>query len=65
MIKAVELTPAVKQTTIDLRRRYNLKVPDAIIAASALTLQAGLLTNDIKLSKVPELMSHRVSLKNV
>lgn len=59
----VELTPAVKHTTIHLRRRHHLKVPDAIIAASALTLQAGLLTNDIKLSEIPELLCHRIHLK--
>ena len=33
-------------TTIDLRRKTGLKLPDAIIAATALTINAKLLTND-------------------
>ncbi|NJO18316.1 MAG: PIN domain-containing protein [Thioploca sp.] len=41
--------------TITLRRQYRLKLPDAIIAASAIITDALLLTNDSQLHKIPEL----------
>ncbi|NJO18031.1 MAG: type II toxin-antitoxin system VapC family toxin [Thioploca sp.] len=45
----------VKLQTITLRRQYRLKLPDAIIAATAITTDALLLTNDSQLHKIPEL----------
>ena len=41
--------------TIDLRGKYNLKIPDAIIAASALYLNLPLISADKVFEKVSEL----------
>jgi len=46
------ITPSVEDEVIRLRRTHNIKLPDAIIAASALTLGADLLTHDQKLQAV-------------
>ena len=54
-ISLVNLTEAVKQTTIDLRRRRRIKLPDAIIAATAIEADAVLLTNDKELYGVNSL----------
>ena len=54
-ITVVELRNSIKTETILLRRNYNLKVPDAIIAATALRLNATLMTNDQKLLNVSEI----------
>jgi predicted nucleic acid-binding protein len=45
-IQIVEITPDVRDSAIRLRRDHRLKLPDAIIAATALTFNALLLTND-------------------
>lgn len=51
------ITPFVEDEVIRLRRAHTIKLPDAIIAASALTLGAELLTHDQKLQAV---MLHEV-----
>jgi predicted nucleic acid-binding protein len=43
----------VREAAIRLRRERRLKVPDALIAASALALDAILLTNDQQLLSLP------------
>ncbi len=43
------------EQTIQLRLKYRLKLPDAIIAATALEKQASLITADKELTKVSEL----------
>jgi predicted nucleic acid-binding protein len=48
-MSVTELTQAVKQHAIDLRKRFVLKLPDAIVAATALALEATLVTNDQRL----------------
>ncbi len=58
----VELLPEVKQLAIPLRRQYHLKLPDAIIAATALVLKAELLTNDLRLARVTELQCRQLKL---
>ena len=45
-IVLIELSRDIRSTTIELRRKTGLKLPDAIIAATALTINAKLLTND-------------------
>jgi predicted nucleic acid-binding protein len=49
----VPLTERIKQETIRIRRHDSprLKLPDAIIAATAIVLDAALVTNDEKLRK--------------
>lgn len=61
----VELDAAVRETAIRLRRERRLKLPDAVIAASALTLDATLLTNDEQLLLVPEVRGLALALKGV
>ena len=46
LLDRVQLTDAVRDEAINLRRKNRLKLPDAIIAASALTHDAIMLTND-------------------
>ena len=41
-----ELTPAVTEKTIELRKTYKIKLPDAIIAATALLNSLTLITRD-------------------
>ncbi len=48
-ITVVELNSTVKTHAIDLRKRYRLKLPDALIVATALAFNATLLTNDQRL----------------
>lgn len=49
----IGLTPAVKQAAVDLRRVNRLKLPDAIVAGSAASINATLLTADERLLRVP------------
>ncbi len=42
---------------IDIRRTYKVKLPDAIIAASAITRSATLLSNDAGFSKISKLLA--------
>lgn len=61
----VELDAAVCEGAIRLRRQRRRKLPDAVIAASAVTLDATLLTNDQQLLQVPEVRGIALALKNV
>lgn len=58
----VDLTREIKELAITLRRQHALKLPDAIIAATALSLQAQLITNDNRLLRVPGLSCERLKL---
>ena len=51
-VNVIELSDAVKREAIKLRKTRKLKLPDAIVAATAKTLAATLLTNDKALSSV-------------
>jgi predicted nucleic acid-binding protein len=62
-VTVVELTKDVKNTAIQLRREHGLKLPDAIIAASAMNLQAELLTNDLELLGALPVRSRALTLK--
>ena len=46
---------AINEITIDLKRKYRIKLPDALIAASAIMLGIPLLTFDKGFSKIKEL----------
>ena len=45
----------IKNQTIQLRRRYRIKLPDAIIAAASLVYEIPLVTADKEFSKIKEL----------
>ena len=64
-VTVVELTEEIRVLAIELRRNHALKLPDAIIAATALSLQAQLVTNDTKLLRVPGLTCQRLELKSL
>ena len=61
-VTVIELRNSIKTETIALRKKYNLKTPDAIIAATALRLNAPLLTNDKKLLAVSEIDAQAVAI---
>ncbi|MDB9541388.1 type II toxin-antitoxin system VapC family toxin [Anabaenopsis arnoldii] len=50
----VSLDAAIAEKTIQLRRKYSLKIPDAVILASAWECAAVLITNDQQLFKISE-----------
>lgn len=56
-LRIVEITPQVVETAILLRARHALRTPDALQAASALSLNAPFLflTGDRSLSSIPDL----------
>jgi predicted nucleic acid-binding protein len=56
------LTDRIKQKTIFLRRQYHLKLPDAIIVATALVENLLLLTNDSKLHRIDDLQCKSISI---
>ncbi len=56
----IELSPSqtdIVDLTINLRQKYNLKLPDAIIAATAIQCNAELITSDDHFAKIIELNS--------
>ena len=50
--QVIELNAAIKATAIGLRREYRTKLPDAIVAATALWLGVPLLTADKGFSRI-------------
>jgi len=48
-ISIIDITSTVKNETIELRRKNKLKLPDCIVAASAIIQKAVLLTADAEL----------------
>lgn len=61
-VAIIDLTAEVRDAAIRLRRDHRLRVPDAIIAGTALVLDAELLTNDARLLRVDGLRSRSVPL---
>jgi len=49
------LDEPIKTKAIQLRRQHTLKLPDAIIAATALTLKVPLFSNDLRLNRLSDL----------
>ena len=50
----VDITQEIKDNTISARRNYNLKLPDAIILATAVWLNMPLITADKDFTKVED-----------
>jgi predicted nucleic acid-binding protein len=63
-VTVVDLSERVRELAIGLRRQHTLKLPDAIVAATALSPEAQLITNDERLLRVPGLTCERLGLKN-
>ena len=57
-----ELTPSVRARGVQLRREQHLKLPDAIVCATAMEFGVELWTNDASLTNVPGLPCRRVTL---
>jgi predicted nucleic acid-binding protein len=55
LCQRVELTSEVIDQTIRIRRQYRFKIPDAVIAASALHLQIPLVSADTDFKKIAAL----------
>ena len=62
LLERVYVTDAVRDVAIELRRRNRLRLPDAIIAASALVTDAVLLTNDQAFSLIDGLTFESLQL---
>lgn len=61
-IPIIDINKKIKERTIDFRRRYNLKLPDAIIGATACVLGTSLITNDEGFLSVKEIQIKSISL---
>lgn len=61
-IPIIDINKKIKERTIDFRRRYNLKLPDAIIGATAFVLESSLITNDKGFLSVNEIQIKSISL---
>ncbi len=48
----ITLTHEIKESTINIRKQYNLKLPDSIIVATAIENKAILVTSDKQLLKL-------------
>jgi predicted nucleic acid-binding protein len=64
-MEVVQIDQTVKQNAIVLRRDYRLKLPDALIAASALARDAVLVTNDSQLAKIPGMLCQTLKLRTL
>ena len=62
-VRAVNIDEHIKATTIQLRKQHKLKLPDAIICATAMCLGAELVTSDERLWSVAGLRCIRFSVK--
>lgn len=62
-VVVVDLTPHVQAVAIQLRRLYRLKLPDAIVAATSISLGVELLTSDRRLANTPSLQSRLIAIK--
>ncbi len=48
----IEMSPAIKKKTIEIRQKSRMKLPDAIVAATAISLNLPLITADQQFEKV-------------
>lgn len=62
-LAVIDVTPPIKEHAIVLRRQHRLTVPDAIIVGTAISLDAELITNDARLSGLPDIQSRSMPLK--
>lgn len=52
----IELIPAIKEIAIRLKQKNKLKLPDAVVAATAIHLNVALLTADKAMAKIDGLI---------
>ena len=63
-VRVIGLGEEVKERAIELRRKHGMKLPDAIVAATALAGEAELCKNDRKMGLVPELKVRSLPLND-
>lgn len=51
----IELSNSIKKISIELKQKHKIKLPDAVIAASAISLDIPLLTKDVGFEKIKSL----------
>jgi predicted nucleic acid-binding protein len=64
-LKAVtlcELTASIRSRAVELRKLHHLKLPDAVVCATAMEIGVELWTNDAGLAGVPGLRCRSVGL---
>ncbi|MHC5937472.1 type II toxin-antitoxin system VapC family toxin [Nostoc sp.] len=61
-ITVVGIDSNLKNLTIEFRKQYRLRLPDAIIVATAKSLNATLFTNDVKLANLTEINTQSVQI---
>lgn len=61
-ITVVGIESNIKELAIALRKQYRLRLPDAIIAATAQSLNATLFTNDVRLANLKEINTQSVPI---
>ena len=54
-LRIINISETIKETAIAVRKKYGFKLPDSIIAATAITLSHPLLTADKQLQLLPDL----------
>ena len=64
-VEVCGLSQGLKVLAIGLRRRNGLKLPDAIICATAIERRATLWSNDRKLANIPELRWRGMDIKPI
>ena len=60
MRKIIQIDKDVMEKTIQLRREYKIKLPDAIIAATALILKIPLISADTEFCKIVNLQLEQI-----
>jgi predicted nucleic acid-binding protein len=58
----VDIEPAIKDITIDIRSKFKIKLPDAVIAATAIYFDLPLFTMDKGFKKIANLQAVILSL---
>lgn len=61
-VVVVDLTPHIQAVAIQLRRLYRLKLPDAVVAATSVSLGIDLVTSDRRLARTPGLRCQIVTI---
>ena len=51
----IDINDEIKQKAIEIRRKFNLKLPDSIVVATAIVKNAILITEDKQLHKIRDL----------
>jgi predicted nucleic acid-binding protein len=61
-VKVLDISTSVKENAINIRSTRKVKLPDAIVAATAISHQAELLTNDKGLHKIEGVVARVVKI---